>query len=479
MTGAASQAWNDVIGEHRWRSAGTVWVEEGREYSRERVGGLAAAVRRAVGRCEGARVVCLRADSRLGFFAGQLGVWWADGLAVADDGSLAPDVLDRVRPDVTLFVRTGAAAEDDGVEEVSRAAEPLPADRIPADVVAVNFTSGSTGRRKAVAVTRGNLLALFACRGLDVPTDGAPTAGGFAAPAFDGWWFDTWKAVAAGGRVVRLPHVNEDVFAWPELAERYSIDRVLLPAAVITTVVGAAPECLAGIPWIFSGGEQFHAATYRQARHAGLTSRFVNLYGPTEATFATHRYDLPAEFTADTVPIGTPLDGCDQTLLPAEDPARHLGHLVVSGPLVCAGYLDGGRLAEPFPVHRGRATYRTGDLVRRDASGALVYAGRQDSQIKVNGTRVDTAALQSAACGVLGVLNCRVAQDARGTVAFVQLGRDAPPREAVRAELETLVRSFSDAIRLHLVHAFPTKAGGKIDLHSLMDDAHMEGTGKR
>ncbi|MEW1612901.1 MULTISPECIES: AMP-binding protein [unclassified Streptomyces] len=474
-----TDAWHDLIGEHRWRSTETVWVEEGREYGRERVGTLAAAVQRAVERCEGARVVRLRADTRLGHFAGQLGVWRAGGLAVADDGSLAPDVLDRVRPDVTLSVTVGEAAADDEVEEVARAAEPLPADRLPPDVVAVNFTSGSTGRRKAVAVTRQNLLALFACRGLDVPTEGVPTAGAFAAPAFDGWWFDTWKTVAAGGRVVRLPHVNEDVFAWPELAERYGIDRVLLPAAVITTVVGAMPECLAGIPWIFSGGEQFHGATYRQARQAGLTNRFVNLYGPTEATFATHRYDLPEEFTAAAIPIGHPLEGCDQTLPAADDSPPHLRHLVVSGPLVCAGYLDGGRLAEPFPVREGHATYRTGDLVHQDASGALVYAGRLDSQIKVNGTRVDTAALQSAAGTVPGVLDCRVAQDPRGTVAFVQLGRDAPARETVRAQLEPLVRSFSDAIRLHLVHTFPTKAGGKIDFPSLMDDAHTERAGKR
>ncbi|MEU1039662.1 AMP-binding protein [Streptomyces sp. NPDC005551] len=474
-----TDAWSDVIGPHRWRSAETVWVEQEVEYGRDRVGALAGAVRQAVARYDGARVVCLRSDSRLGFFAGQLGVWQAGGLAVSDDGSLGADVLDRVRPDLTLFVRVGAGDAADVVEEVERSAERLPADRIPSDVVAVNFTSGSTGRRKAVAVTRGNLLALFACRGLDVPTRGTPTAGGFAAPAFDGWWFDTWKAVAAGGRVVRLPHVNEDVFAWPELAERYNIDRVLLPAAVVTTVVGAMPECLAGIPWVFSGGEQFRAATYRQARAAGLTNRFVNLYGPTEATFATHRYDLPEGFTAETIPIGAPLDGCRQSLLPTDGSRPGLSHLVVSGPLVCAGYLDGGRLTEPFPVHGTSATYRTGDLVRQDDAGDLEFAGRLDNQIKVNGTRVDAGALEHEASRVPGVLDCLVAQDDRGTVAFVRLGGDHPAEDTVRARLEPVVRSFSDAIRLHLLDAFPTKAGGKTDVPSLMDDFYMERVGKR
>lgn len=467
--------WNDVIGADHWRSAETVWIEQGVEYSRDRVGDLAAAVERALSGHPGARVVCLRADTRLGHFAGQLGVWRAGGIAVNDDGSLDADTLGRVRPDVTLDVRVGTEDADGAVEIVESAARNLPADRIPSDVVAVNFTSGSTGRRKAVAVTRGNLLALFACRGLEVPSTGAPTAGGFASPAFDGWWFDTWKAVAAGGRVVRMPHVNEDVFAWPELAERHGIDRVLLPAAVVATVIGAMPECLAGIPWIFSGGEQFRAATYRQARAAGLSNHFVNLYGPTEATFATHRYDLPEDFTAAAIPIGTALDGCRQELVPTDTP--DLSHLVVSGPLVCAGYLDGGRLTAPFPVQDGSASYGTGDLVRQDAAGNLEFAGRLDCQIKVNGRRVDTAELEQEASRVPGVLDCHVAQDDRGTVAFVRLGPDAPEPDAVRSRLEPLVRSFSEAIRLHLVHSFPTKAGGKIDLPALMDDFHKERVG--
>jgi non-ribosomal peptide synthetase component F len=104
-----------------------------------------------------------------------------------------------------------------------------------------------------------------------------------------------------------LPKVNEDVFAWPELAEKYHIDRLLLPAAVIAAIAGAVPACIAGIPWVFSGGEQFQISTYRLARHAGLTIRFINLYGPTEATFATHKYELPESLTAAAIPIGKPL----------------------------------------------------------------------------------------------------------------------------------------------------------------------------
>ncbi len=464
-----TDTWNDLIRGERWLSPRTVWVEDDTEYTWEQVGELAAAVEKAIADAGAGQVVRVRSDSKLGCFAGQLGAWRAQRVAVADDGSLGPSELDRVRPDLTLAVSAGPHPR---VRTDGRASWNLPDDRIPADVAAVNFTSGSTGQRKAVAVTRGNLLALFGCRDLDVPTRGTPTAGSFAKPAYDGWWFDTWRTVAACGTVVCLPHVNEDVFAWPELAERYRIDRVLLPAAVVATVVATVPECLAGIPWVFSGGEQFRAATCRQARDAGLTNRFVNLYGPTEATFATHKYELPPDVAAAEIPIGRPLEGCRQSLHEVDGHSDGTRHLVVAGPLVCPGYLDEGTLAHRFPTREGQSEYRTGDLVRVSGEGDLVFAGRLDGGIKVNGLRIDTAALEQRVAALPHVLDCRVGQDERSTVAFVRVAAGAGQDPGVRPLIEPVIREFSPAIGLGLVERFPVKPGGKVDFTALMAQHH-------
>jgi acyl-coenzyme A synthetase/AMP-(fatty) acid ligase len=443
--------WSELIAGERWRSRALLWVEDGTEYGAADVDALAAAVADAIRGHAGVRAVRVRAASKLGCFAGQLGAWRAGCVAVADPGTLGRGELDQVRPELTVDVAPG---RDPVVRQ--HADRRLPADRIPAEVVAVNFTSGSTGSPKAVAVTRDNLLALFGCRGLDVPAAGRLTAGSFATAAYDGWWFDTWRTVAAGGTVVCLPGVNEDVFAWPELTAAYGIDRVLLPAAVVAAVIDAVPGCLAGIPWVFSGGEQFQVATYRKARATGLTARFVNLYGPTEATFATHRFTLPERLGGTAIPIGTALDGCEQSLPDRGGGAREL---VVSGPLVCLGYLAGGGLG-----HRFGGSYRTGDLVRVDETGNLVFAGRLDSRIKVNGIRVDAAALERRVTGLPAVSDCRVVQDDRHTVAFVRADD-----LSVRQQVESVVRGVSPAIRVQLVDRFPMKSGGKVDTATLMD----------
>lgn len=450
--------WHDLIHGEHWRSPATLWVEDGTEYSWWQVSALATAVEQVIGAHGAVRVVRIISASKLGCFAGQLGAWRAGCVAVADDGTLGPDELDRVRPDLTVPVRSSGPAA------APTAGERLPAARIPEEVVAVNFTSGSTGSRRAAAVTRGNLLALFACRGLDVPVRGRLTAGSFATPTYDGWWFDTWRTAAAGGTVVCLPNVNEDVFAWPELVEEYGVDRLLLPAAVIATLLDAVPEAIAGIPWVFSGGEQFQLSTYLRARDAGLENRFVNLYGPTEATFATHRYVLPEHVTDVPIPIGRPLDGCVQRLLPHHGDSYEL---VVKGPFVCLGYLDGGAIADRFTDGR-TPSYPTGDIVRAHDGRDLVFAGRLDSQIKVNGTRVDAASLEHEVAELPGVSDCRVAQHERHTVAFASVEAGAPD-DPLRSRVESLVRSFSNAIAVAFVDRFPVRPGGKVDTAALVN----------
>ncbi|HET9896828.1 MAG TPA: AMP-binding protein [Streptosporangiaceae bacterium] len=469
-----TDAWTSLIRGERWRSPARLWIEDDIEYSWQQVGKLAETIEDLIGRASAIRVVRIKSESKLGCFAGQLAAWRAGCVAVADDGGFGPGDMGHVRPDVTVAVFV--AGQDWQVQVADESDEGLHCARIPAAVVAVNFTSGSTGNRKAVAVTSSNLVALFGCRDLDVPVRTRLTAGSFATPAYDGWWFDTWRTVFAGGQVVCLPSMNQDVFTWAELAGKYHIDRVLLPAAVIAAIVETAPECVASIPWLFSGGEQFQVTTYRQARQAGLRNRFVNLYGPTEATFATHKYELPESFTAPVIPIGKPLDGCQQILRDLDDRGDSF-ELLIGGPFVCHGYFENGVVSRLFLSPHVRPLFHTGDVVRSDDDGNLVFAGRLDNQIKVNGIRVDAAALEHQVTGLPDVLGCRVVQDDRHTVVFVRAGGASPEGLAVRSRIESVVKSFSPAIKVAMIDRFPTKTGGKVDTVSLMRQHRPKGQG--
>ncbi|SDP95708.1 AMP-binding enzyme [Actinopolyspora xinjiangensis] len=457
--------WSDVIHGDRWNSLETLWIESGTEYSWKQVDELAQSIEEVIDGQDEIRVVLVRSPSKLGCFAGQLASWRAGCVAVADDGDLGQGELEHVRPDLIVSVD---GDRPNGVERETHAAERSPRSRLPDEIVAVNFTSGSTGSRKAVGVTRGNLQALFRCRDLEVPTSGGPVSGSFATPTYDGWWFDTWKAVAAEGAVVCMPNVNEDVFDWPELSKKYGIDRMLLPAAVLATVVESLPGCISDIPWLYSGGERFRVSTYQQARRARLTNQFINLYGPAEATFATHKYELSDDITTGPVPIGRPLEECKQILADPGDRADGYHELVIGGPLLCLGYIERGSLGTRFSAGDGEASFRTGDVVQVDNDGSLVFAGRLDSQIKVNGMRVDSAALERDVAALPEVSDCRVVQNEKHTFAFVRVDQDQLADSSVRSRIESVVKQFSNAVKVELMDRFPVKPGGKIDTTALV-----------
>ncbi len=159
---------------------------------------------------------------------------------------------------------------------------------------------------------------------------------------------------------------------------------------------------------ICSAGEPLHAELCQRVR-ARLDVEILNTYGPTECSVDVLAAWFDPAQQAGPVPIGRPIDNMRCLLLPpAGEPAAGpagggtgVRELYLSGPGVARGYHgDPARTAERFLPDPGgpfgARMYRTGDLVRADAGGALVFAGRADAQVKINGVRIEPAEVEAA-----------------------------------------------------------------------------------
>ncbi len=131
----------------------------------------------------------------------------------------------------------------------------------------------------------------------------------------------------------------------------------------------------------------------------------LNAYGPAECAddVTLGVLDLPGLQHSRTASIGTPIANSEVYLL---DPRMRLtpigvtGEIYLGGDGVGRGYAgDPARTAatfvpHPFAERPGERLYRSGDLARWTSRGALDYIGRRDSQIKLNGARIETSEIE-------------------------------------------------------------------------------------
>ena len=266
----------------------------------------------------------------------------------------------------------------------------------PADAAYILFTSGSTGRPKGMRITHANLDCYF--RAIEARYGFGPddVFSQVFDPAFDCAISDLFGAWGAGATVVSVPgqayRALADFVTAAGLTVWYST-----PAAIsVAARRGGLPA--GGMPTLrlsTFAGDALKAADAAAWQRAAVASVLDNLYGPAETTitctvYRWSRESSPGECLNGIVPIGRLHDGHDYLLLGAggEESADE-GELCVSGPQVIPGYLDPADEEARFFWRGTRRWYRTGDRMRRAANGDLLFLGRTDSQVQVQGWRTE------------------------------------------------------------------------------------------
>jgi len=257
------------------------------------------------------------------------------------------------------------------------------------------YTSGSTGLPKGVAVSHRGLAALTeSLRERYGVRPGSRTLH-FSSPSFDASMLEFVLAFGAGATMVIAPPT---IYGGDELVEFLADSAVshafLTPSALAVAAYRELPELVA----LGVGGE---AAPEQLVRRWAPGRRYLNVYGPTEVTAVSTAAEIVA---GQSITIGHPLRDCvalvlDRRLRPV--PGHVPGELYLCGPGVAQGYhrragLTATRFVAAPSVTPGAVMYRTGDIVHRDASGALVYHGRIDNQVKVRGFRIELDEIASA-----------------------------------------------------------------------------------
>ncbi len=407
---------------------------------------------------------------------------WPEGLrrlTVAAE----PDAAAVAEPDAPV------AVEPDGVQPDGAAAAEPPVQG-PGDLAYVIYTSGSTGLPKGVAIDHRGAVntVLDVNRRFGVgPRD---RVFALSSLSFDLSVYDIFGTLAAGGTLV-FPAAAErrDPAHWAERLEACGVTVWNSVPALMEILVDYASEQARPLPGAVRlallSGDWVPVQLPDRIRALAPDAEVVSLGGATEASIWSILYPIgEVEPGWRSIPYGRPMSGQTFHVLDgglAPRPVWVPGQLFIGGVGLARAYWgDPEKTAASFITHprTGERLYRTGDLGRYLPGGDIEFLGREDSQVKVRGYRVELGEIETALCRHPGVREAVVAAFAgerpgdKRLAAYVVPAAAGPAPEApavdeLRAFLKRSLPDYMIPASFLFLPALPLTANGKVDRQAL------------
>jgi aspartate racemase len=261
------------------------------------------------------------------------------------------------------------------------------------------------------------------------------------------------------------------------LLVRHGVTTLWLTAGFFHQVVDQRVEVLRPLRQLLAGGDVLSVPHVRKVLAALPGVRLVNGYGPTEGTTFTCCHRIAGEAGLErSVPIGRPIANTRVYVLDRDRqpvPIGVPGELWIAGDGLARGYVERPDLtAERFVTQRlsdriEERLYRSGDVVRWLADGTLEFLGRQDTQVKLRGFRVELGEVESTLAQHPRVRDAAVVVrpggggDKRLVAYVVPDGALAAPD--LRDLLRTKLPEYMVPSAFVLLERLPLTANGKVD----------------
>jgi malonyl-CoA/methylmalonyl-CoA synthetase len=383
--------------------------------------------------------------------------------------SLLVHASDTAVPDVAQCPVRRIVLEPDGcgaLADLAAASAPdlAIAERGEADLAAILFTSGTTGRPKGAMLTHSNLASNVAA------LHGA-------------WRFSADDAILhclpmfhAHGLFVAL-HLGLYSAATIHMLPKFAAGEVRRRLAEVTVFMGVPtfysrllaepgfdrPDC-AAIRLFVSGSAPLLPSLF-EAFHARSGHHILERYGMTEALMiASNPYEQAGRIPGT---VGYPLPGVEIRVVGAAEamPAGEVGEIEMRGPNLCRGYWRRPEAtAESFLAD---GFFHTGDTGHLDGEGRLTIVGRSKDLIISGGFNVYPAEVEMLLAEVGGIRDIAVfgvphPDFGEAVVAAVTVDADIFSLTALEAEAATRLARFKQPKAVHILDEFPRNAMGKI-----------------
>ena len=413
---------------------------------------------------------------------------WLDAKVLVHDADLEDHAIASVAVSgraikrISLGPRGGAEADYTDIITTSARFDVTANAPKAADVAAIVFSSGTTGKPKGIMHTQKTLLE--AAKGGQVvmgPITPDSAALLYMQPSFAAWPIIVLPFVAAKAKICFGSNFTPAAFL--ETCQRERITKAPLVPTMWRMVFEASPENydLSALTLVSISGEA-PAPSDVQQLHDRICKNICCVYLSGEAFTASgvmaNTRDLMERDKIGS--SGRPVVGGDvRILVPGggfDDEASQgeTGEIAISGPSLSIGYWKDPKLTR----ERFRdGWWRSGDLGRLDADNYLWVSGRIDNVINTGGIKVSGEEIEHALLSHPSVAQCAVIgqpdpQMGQRIEAFIVARGARPEIEEIGQFLRHTqhLAGFKVPKAFHFVDALPTGPTGKLYRRALRSD---------
>jgi long-chain acyl-CoA synthetase len=349
----------------------------------------------------------------------------------------------------------------------------VPQQKRSGEAAVLLYTSGTTGRPKAVALSEENILANI---------DGLKQATGYddsqvmlaVLPLFHayGLTVSTLLPLTTGAAVV-VPEkfIPRQIL---QLIEKHRVSCLIAVPGQYRVLIKDPTQIDASSFWLCIAGAERLPERVAQDFQERFGYPLVQGYGTTELSpvvaFSPPNDNAPGS-------VGRPLPNIEVTIRGENDetlPTGEIGEVCVAGPSVMLGYL-GDAEATARKIRNG--ILHTSDKGYLDKDGFLFLVGRADDLVKVSGEKVYPSEVENALETIDGVDEAAVIaypDEKHGSRlhAFVQLHPGVTLTDsALRASCRELLESYKIPRSISFVPQMPRTITGKTDKRALASTA--------
>ncbi|MCM1285690.1 MAG: AMP-binding protein [Acetobacter sp.] len=336
------------------------------------------------------------------------------------------------------------------------------------NIAYIIYTSGSTGSPKGVVIRQEAILNTLLWRIKYYNLNSHDTALQMLSISFDSSIEDIFCSLLSGGCLVLIDQKKKlNIKYLVALIKQYNVTYFLTVPSYYKYLLDKLDNNNS-LTKVILAGEVFYKDLVEEHFFVLKGTKLYNEYGPTENSVCTTVSEI---VNSEEITIGKPIDNVLIKILNKD--SQGIGELAITGPGLFDGYLNDINLTKEKTLYsEGLRWYLTGDLVKYDKNKNLIYIGREDCQLKINGkkfnlTEIDKILMDLSEINFSKSIHQRF-NNINTIITFIKFTTN---KKIVKSEIINYLKQYlpNDELphKICFINKIPLLNNGKVDINEL------------